>query len=424
MAMIAIRMSRVLAVLLAFALAFAASAQRPRRAAMPRPKIEPYHKAYSEGVSGINRGLVTEGIAAMSTAINRDPRERTVLVENVKAGPYLPHYYRGVALFYSVRPCTDEELTRRDKGCDEAERAQAIQVYKLAIDAFDESERQGVIRSFPQEYAKLQSMREKAAASKRRLSNRVWDDVEARPQGAIAAFRDAVGARVYSIMYEYRGPIGAVTGFFAGIRKSFSGELDPGLTIQLSGRVTGEALIRQREQLAREAAFLRLKRRNAVATAFTHYLAAMNEKTGFLTVAITDAGNVSPGASLDEMQRAIARVENAIAEARKVIPESGAAKLPPPLLFEAAALYFAGDYSSALNLIEEQTLAEGRAAAHLVLIRAAARHALHASSSNTNSVLLDRAADDVKRCRQLDPALEPAEAFSPSFREFFARNAS
>jgi hypothetical protein len=58
----------------------------------------------------------------------------------------------------------------------------------------------------------------------------------------------------------------------------------------------------------------------------------------------------------------------------------------------------------------------------ILLFRAAARHGLYVTGGQTDDALRRQALIDAMACRRQSPALVPdAEAFSPRFREFFAR---
>jgi hypothetical protein len=65
---------------------------------------------------------------------------------------------------------------------------------------------------------------------------------------------------------------------------------------------------------------------------------------------------------------------------------------------------------------------DGPAGTQLLLFRSAARYGLYVTGGGSDELLRRQALIDATACRRQAPALVPdAEAFSPRFREFFAR---
>jgi len=105
-----------------------------------------------------------------------------------------------------------------------------------------------------------------------------------------------------------------------------------------------------------------------------------------------------------------------------VTPSPSAATGPPPELVAAAQAFFGAQYQQAANLLGPLEGLPGRAGAHAMVIRAAARHALYLVGGERDSALLSSAAADVRTSRQRDPSLRPdPRAFSPRFLEFFQK---
>ncbi len=101
-------------------------------------------------------------------------------------------------------------------------------------------------------------------------------------------------------------------------------------------------------------------------------------------------------------------------------PPSRSPRRPSAKLRQAANAYFAGDYETAITLLESRFTSR-KSRAHALLLRAAARYALFLLGGETDYAQRGTAAEDVAACRRADPSLEPAEdLFSPRFRDFFA----
>jgi hypothetical protein len=94
----------------------------------------------------------------------------------------------------------------------------------------------------------------------------------------------------------------------------------------------------------------------------------------------------------------------------------------PQWLREGATRYLAGDYSGALDRLDDGTV-EGPAQLHAHLFRAAAQHALFVRSGEKDTARRDQAIADVRRCKALEPSFAPdIRAFSPKFIEFYQRD--
>ncbi len=94
---------------------------------------------------------------------------------------------------------------------------------------------------------------------------------------------------------------------------------------------------------------------------------------------------------------------------------------PPPILIESADRYFAGDYAGALALLDGFENADFRARAHAHLLRAASRFALARLSGDEARQHLEAARWEVVACRRADALVPQPTAFSPAFVRFFER---
>jgi hypothetical protein len=82
--------------------------------------------------------------------------------------------------------------------------------------------------------------------------------------------------------------------------------------------------------------------------------------------------------------------------------------------------FFAGDYARVVEMLGTVPN-DGRARAHALLLRSAARYHLWVEQGESDAALLDEAAADAAACRRVNVGLRPpATLFSPRFLEFFA----
>ena len=94
----------------------------------------------------------------------------------------------------------------------------------------------------------------------------------------------------------------------------------------------------------------------------------------------------------------------------------------PDSLRAAAGAYFAGEYRSALELLNGDDYDDRRATTQAYLFRSAARYALYLLDGEENDELLWSARDDATACRRLEPRLVPDEVFSPRFVSFYTEH--
>jgi hypothetical protein len=95
-------------------------------------------------------------------------------------------------------------------------------------------------------------------------------------------------------------------------------------------------------------------------------------------------------------------------------------RIPPNALKQVAEAYFAGNYQSAVELSNPNSLREDRAKVQAFLFRAAASHKLFILSGEKNTQARQRSEDDIRAIKRLDKSFKPyIAAFSPSFLELF-----
>jgi hypothetical protein len=91
----------------------------------------------------------------------------------------------------------------------------------------------------------------------------------------------------------------------------------------------------------------------------------------------------------------------------------------PKWLQEGADRYLAGDYTGALDKLDDGTAGDA-ALLHVHLFRAAAEHALYVRSGEKDTARREQALADVRRCKELQAGFAPdTRAFSPAFVEFY-----
>ena len=373
--------------------------RRPSRPvyAAPRPQ---YEMVYSSGMVSYETKDFGQVVLNMNNAIKMNPVESAnpIRLEH-SMGPYLPYYYLGVAL-YELGPSNPAN-------------------YADAVRALRESERQGSVQRFPALYRDLQ-VRTTSAQFKSVIGNRPrYDQVEARKPGPINAMFDSVAAPLNDFALGHPD--------VANVVAAAAGKVHIGASSDESEKAIRQA---EADRLARESADLarsNLKRQIEKRIQAGRDLALLSkgataqpaaDAARELESAINRSALLSPNLSTDELQSVLDGLEAAIVKTRDAMPKTQGA--PPPVLFDATASFFAGDYARAVKILDGVTFDDARATVQALMVRAAARHALYLSGGEKDRTLLDRATEDVKLCHQLDPKATPPDAFSPKFREFFS----
>jgi hypothetical protein len=105
-------------------------------------------------------------------------------------------------------------------------------------------------------------------------------------------------------------------------------------------------------------------------------------------------------------------------------PATPAAAGPPPApLVAGARAFFGAQYQQAVSLLAGADGLPGKAGAHALVLRAAARHALYLLGGERDAGLLASAQADARASRRLDPGLAPDPAvFSPRFIDLFRQS--
>lgn len=391
-------------------------------------------ESYKAGVEAVEAEDWPRAEQAMRDAGAGRSEEADRLIRFLHLRPYLPHFYLGLAL---------------------AEQGKCAE----ALEAFAESERQGVIAGLADELAVLRSRetvcRERldAEAAARQRRQAVADLVAEAGHSAeaVAALADdlkladgwergdpSLAARLaeaLSALDAARERLDHLDRTAGSGGPSDDGEDEEALlaeatdlargTLRQLGAIRREAELRKaaivedREAAVRRTATLVRSGRELLEA--TRELAAaapaVARRRATLEEAVTRAADAGDDEPLDSLQGLAGRVERAAAELRS------AAEPPPPELLEAARAWLRGEPESVLASLPEPEppFPEARARAHAFLLRAAAAFALHEAGGGTDPELLEAARRDAAACRREAPDLQPPDgAYSPRFRAFFA----
>jgi hypothetical protein len=390
--------------------------------------------AYKAGVEAAEAGDWARVESLMRTALAGRAEESDRLVRHLHFKPYLPHYYLGRAL---------------------AERGACPE----ALEAFAESERQGVTQKLAGEHAALQAA--KAACTERlaaEADNRRREAAAGELVARAAAALDAAEAllpdpetkpelarawetgepSLAARLGEARAHLERAERAFARARDGAGGldtaaDLARGTLAQVEA-IRREAELRERAVAAdRARAVERLEalrgsarellRRSA---GLASEVAAVGRRRAALEGALRESGEADPGGPIAALDELTARIEREMARLR------GAAEPPPQVLLSAAEAWLRGDPEAVLIVLGRpgadadpdqsrgRELREPRARAHALLLRAAAAFSLYHAGGGRDPALLEAALQDARECRRTDPAVTPVpRAFSPRFRAFF-----
>ena len=394
--------------------------------------------AYKAGIAASEAGDWARVESSMRVAIGGRPEENRRLPLQLHFKPYLPHFYLGLAL-------------AEQGACEEA------------LEAFVESDRQGVVQTLPDEHAVLQTRRQACEArlaadseARRREveagdlvararaavegAGRLVPDAEAEPDLAQAWERGepSLAARLEEARSHLQRAERALAE--AGRREgglAAAGDLAQGVLAQvetirreaeLREQTVGAEKARAEERLEglRSAARDLLGRSEELAAK----VAAVGRRRAALEGTLRRTAGAGPGLPLAELGELAGRIEHDMAGLRS------AAEPPPEPLLAAADAWLRGEPEAVLAALGGPRPApeagpeaglgfrEPRARAHALLLRGAAAFALYQAGGGRDPELLEAARLDLEECRRTDPSVEPVpRAFSPRFRAFFEQAA-
>lgn len=383
-------------------------------------------EAYKRGVAAVEAEDWPRAEELMRAAIAGRAEEAERLVRHFHLRPYLPHFYLGLAL--------------AEQGACAA-----------ALDAFAESERQGIVAALAAELAVLRARsaacREVLAAEAEAAERRAAvAELVARAESAAASIAELAsdpalaptwerGERsLASRLAEARLTIGRarerLTAGEAGLEAA--ADLARGALGQLEAIRRETDLRRQAAAEAREAATERLAglvRTARDLEASTRNLApeapSIARARSALEAARGDAARDAAALTAAEIGDLAGLLERRIAALRS------AAAPPPEALLGAAGAWLRGDPRGVLEALagprgaaageDDLPFRDPRERAHALLLRAAALFALHEGAADGDDASLEAARSAAAECRRLAPELEPVPgAFPPRFRSFWA----
>lgn len=381
--------------------------------------------AYKEGVAAVEAEDWPRAEQLMRTAIAGRAEAADRLIRHLHLRPYVPHYYLGLSLAEQGR-------------CEQA------------LEAFAESERQGVVTGLAAEADVLrdrqgrcrQSVAAEAEARQERetvaeLVERALQSAEAvaeigtdpalasgweRGSPSLADRLAEAQATIDRAREQMREDDGEAADLAAAADLA-RGALGQLAAIRRETELRRQAVAEERESVAARVADRARSGRNLLAQ--TRELAArypgLARSRNALAEVVERASGSEPDLPLAELQELARLLELRAADLR------AAAAPPPEELLAAAAAWLRGEPRAVLELLagHEDTehgigFRDPRAVAHALLLRAAAAFALHRSDAAPDGALLEAARRDAAACRRLDADLSPLpSAFSPGFRAFF-----
>jgi len=387
-------------------------------------------EAYRAGIDAVERSDWTTAERLMKEATDERPEAAQRLIRHLQFKPYVPWFYLGLARY-------------RQDDC------------AGALDAWAESERQGVAPSLTESWQEVVSGRaacqdkidarqralQAAAAARDQLQRAeteardaeshagearaagIWTEGDPAPADLLAsARRDLAAARKLlepgGTPDEAPSP-SAVSDARANIRKAL-GALE----------ALRERIAAHRAEIGAQRGSERQRLNDLLGTARqvlaeTADLAAripsVEQDRDALAERVDRADAIRRDASLDVLEGQRRQLAQAISQLRET------AAPPPQPLLDAAQAFFSGELRQAVEILNDSGLAESpdaRTRAHAALLRAAARFSLWQVGGGADLDLLEAARQDVRTARDADPDLTPIQrAFSPRFLAFFEANA-
>jgi len=395
--------------------------------------------AYRAGVEAAEAGDWERVESSMRTAIEGRPTEERRLPLQFHFKPYVPHYFLGRAL---------------------AEQGKCA----AALEAFAESENQGVIQNLEEEHALL-------LAAKAACEERLTSEAEARHQRrevaeAVARAGEALEAaralvpdaetdpdlaaawaqgepslatrleeaedtwRQAEAIVETAAPGDPELETAADLARGAVGQIE---AIRREAALRGEAVAEEKARAVERIEGLRRTGERLLARG--DGLAADVPEVRLRRAAVERALRESAGAGPDLPLQALRELGNGLE--REIGGLRATAEPPPARLLAAADAWLRGEPEGVLAALapadgaggggsaggdpeaDDLGFADRRARAHALLLRAAARFALY-HGGGRDPALLEAARRDLEECHRADPSLRPVpRAFSPRFRAFF-----
>ncbi len=344
--------------------------------ALCAPVRADYKESYKRGMELIERGNWAGVAQKMREAAAEQGKEgEPVKLYGMRFETYLPHYYLGLAL-YNGGDC-----------------AGALEAWRL-------SESQGAVKKTPQFKALA---KDRATCESRLAQTGPKTPVTPDPAPAAVAAAEAELAAAEAASRSVADLAGE-----AELTPVWAKEASLGPAQKQAGELLSQA----------KAKLDAAKKKPELSTANEARQLAGSAGKQF------EAVRQAAASKRDDLQRAAQRAgsedKTRKAEVLPLTPvQSPAAPGPPVELRQGIRAYFGGQYGEAVQALSAGQF-QGKAALHALLVRAAARYALYASSGRKDEALRRDATVDIKACRRLDAGFLPdPQAFSPRFIELF-----
>lgn len=378
-----------------------------------------YKDEYKAGVEAAKRGDWPTVERRMRSAIAERPQEAKSLGA-LFFRDYLPHYYLGLARF-------------EQGDC------------RAALESWETSTSQGVIRRVTEEWADLQGKR-------RTCENRLAEvETAARDaQAAIAEARDLLTRAIGLARSPELAPVWA-TGAeptLASRQRRLSEQLETAEAKLTEGserlsvgevreatneaRTTGAALqtllsdgARRRDEVraaiatrrgAVDVAAAEARRAVAAVARLSPIPGTVNQAKAAVEVLLREVATLPELADLARLDTLDQELRTATARLRRL------AEPPPQGLVDAIEAYLAGDYRGALTALDANPQRDNRGRAQACLLRAAANYSLWILGGEQDPTLEEAARAAAAECRGLGgTAVKPtSKLFSPRFVEFWS----
>lgn len=367
---------------------------------------------YKNGVAAAASQHWTLAAEMMRKAIEEQPNAKTKIKRALYFRRYLPHFYLGKAL-YETGDCA------------------------AALTAWQESEKQDVVRRFP-EYQQIlegrlacgqmvdlegaldralksvESAEKSAIEARRRLSEvpstvatvPVLLDRQTAAEESLGRARQRLGSDDIAMdEVEEVATVAAIAKAEFEILRQQAVELR---TLQLTAQqeevvVQIQSLMGRASKELKSCEYLQpypatvARNRASVELALKHAQAAFDDSL-----------------SAGELQAVQAELVKVTRDLRRSVSP------PPAELRDAAQAYLSRDYNEVLAILSGREFVSARASSHSHLLRAAALFSLYYSTGAGDEALLEQAGEEVLACRRADrERFPPVAVFSPSFVAFF-----
>lgn len=367
---------------------------------------------YKNGVAAVESQNWILAAEMMRRAIDEQPVAKTKVKRALYFRRYLPHFYLGKAL-YETGDCGG------------------------ALEAWQESEKQDVVRRFPEYQEILEG----------RLACGQMVDLEAALDKALKAAESAEKAatqarrrladlpRTAATVPVLLNRQAAAEASLGRVRQRLASadivldEVEEAATLAVIAKAEFEIIRQQadelrtlqlaakQEEVAEQIQSLIVGARADLKAC--EYLQPYPAAVAGARVAVEQALEHAQAASDSSLSTGELRAVQA--ELTTVTRDLRRSVSPPPSELDAAAeAYLARDYSEVLAILSVREFPSPRASSYSHLLRAAALFSLYYSTGVEDKALLEQAGEEVLACHRADRELSPPVAiFSPSFVAFF-----